>query len=119
MEIKKIEKEMDEIKEVVEELHMLKIYKKTYDAYRSDPNDKDFYETYKYQITLYEKAYKNLLEKGLTNSSIHSLSEKFKKLSLDKSKKMEDYERLNVKINECYSLKKTIEQYQEINKERF
>lgn len=119
MEIKKIEKEMDEIKEVVEELHILKIYKKTYDAYQSDPNDKDFYETYKYQITLYEKAYKNLLEKGLVNSNIHSLSEKFKKLSSNKSKNMEDYESINAKINECYSLKKTIEQYKEINKERF
>lgn len=118
-EIKNVEIEMDDIKEVVEDLHILKIYKKTYDAYHSDPNDKHFYETYKYQITLYEKAYKNLLENDLINYNIYYLSEKFKKLSLDKYKKMEDYERLTDKINKCYSLKKTIEQYQEINKERF
>lgn len=118
-EIKDIENEMDDIKEVVEELHLLKIYKKTYDAYQSDPNDKDFYETYKYKITLYEKAFKNLLEKGLTNSSINSFTKKFKKLSSVKANKMKDYEMLNSKISECYSLKKTIEQYQEINKERF
>lgn len=118
-EIKDIENEMDDIKEVVEELHFLKIYKKTYDAYQFDPLDKDFYETYKYQITLYEKAFKNLLEKGLTNSSINSFTKKFKKLSSVKANKMKDYEMLNSKISECYSLKKTIEQYQEINKERF
>lgn len=118
-EIKNIEKEMDDITKVVEELHLLKIYKKTYDTYKSDPKDKDFYETYKYKITLYEKAFKNLLEKGLTNSSINSFTKKFKKLSSVKATKMKDYEMLNSKISECYSLKKTIEQYQEINKERF
>ncbi|NMA84955.1 MAG: relaxase/mobilization nuclease domain-containing protein [Epulopiscium sp.] len=118
-EIKNIEIEMKSIKETVEELHVLKIYKKTYDAHKSNPDDKDFFDTYKYQIIKYETAYNSLKEKELVKSSISSLSEKFKNLSSDKTKKMKDYEMLNSKINDCYSLKKTIEQYHEINKERY
>lgn len=118
-EIKNIEKEMEKIKEVVENLHILKIYKKTYEAYKSDPQNKDFYDTYQDQIIKYERSYQSLKEQGLAQSKITTFSKTFEKLASDKAKKMEDYEMINSKINECYSLKKTIEQYQEINKERF
>lgn len=57
--IKAIDKEMQELSVIMEQVHTVKKYRQYYKEYKADPSDKAF-EEYKAQITLYENALSEL-----------------------------------------------------------
>ena len=58
--IKVIDKEMQELSAIMEQVHTVKKYRQYYKEYKANPSDKTFFEEYKVQITLYENALSEL-----------------------------------------------------------
>ena len=58
--IKVIDKEMQELSAIMEQVHTVKKYRQYYKEYKANPSDKTFFEEYKVQITLYENAKEEL-----------------------------------------------------------
>lgn len=59
-EIKSIDSKISALSATMEQIHTVKKYRQIYQTYKANKKDKVFFEEYKSQITLYEKALSDL-----------------------------------------------------------
>lgn len=104
--IKVIDKEMQELSVIMEQVHTVKKYRQYYKEYKASPSDKAFFEEYKAQITLYENALSELKKSYSKLPNSKDILDKLDKLQEKKNTLMQEYSSSKSTMSELYKIQK-------------
>lgn len=104
--IKVIDKEMQELSAIMEQVHTVKKYRQYYKEYKANPSDKTFFEEYKVQITLYENALSELKKSYSKLPNSRDILSELDKLQEKKNTLMQEYSSSKSIMNELYKIRK-------------
>lgn len=104
--IKVIDKEMQELSAIMEQVHTVKKYRQYYKEYKANPSDKTFFEEYKVQITLYENALSELKKSYSKLPDSNDILSKLDKLQEKKNTLMQEYSSSKSTMDELYKIRK-------------
>lgn len=104
--IKVIDKEMQELSVIMEQVHTIKKYRQYYKEYKADPSDKAFFEEYKAQITLYENALSELKKSYSKLPNSKDILAELDKLQEKKNTLMQEYSSSKSTMDELYKIRK-------------
>ena len=104
--IKVIDKEMQELSAIMEQVHTVKKYRQYYKEYKANPSDKAFFEEYKVQITLYENALSELKKSYSKLPNSRDILSELDKLQEKKNTLMQEYSSSKSIMNELYKIRK-------------
>lgn len=104
--IKVIDKEMQELSAIMEQVHTVKKYRQYYKEYKANPSDKTFFEEYKVQITLYENTLSELKKSYSKLPNSRDILSELDKLQEKKNTLMQEYSSSKSIMNELYKIRK-------------
>ena len=104
--IKIIDKEMQELSAIMEQVHTVKKYRQYYKEYKANPSDKTFFEEYKVQITLYENTLSELKKSYSKLPNSRDILSELDKLQEKKNTLMQEYSSSKSIMNELYKIRK-------------
>ena len=104
--IKVIDKEMQELSAIMEQVHTVKKYRQYYKEYKANPSDKTFFEEYKVQIPLYENALSELKKSYSKLPNSRDILSELDKLQEKKNTLMQEYSSSKSIMNELYKIRK-------------
>ena len=104
--IKVIDKEMQELSAIMEQVHTVKKYRQYYKEYKANPSDKAFFEEYKVQITLYENALSELKKSYSKLPNSKDILAELDKLQEKNNSLMQEYSSSKSTMDELYKIRK-------------
>ena len=104
--IKVIDKEMQELSAIMEQVHTVKKYRQYYKEYKANPSDKTFFEEYKVQITLYENTLSELKKSYSKLPNSRDILSELDKLQEKKNTLMQEYSSTKSTMDELYQIRK-------------
>ena len=116
--IKAIDNEFTHLSQIMEHINTVKKYRAYYKEYKTNSNDKAFYEEYKNILILYQKAENELKKyyKKIPNSK--DILNQLNKLQEKKNTLMKEYSLSKINMNELYQIRKNYETYMDKEIER-
>jgi len=104
--IKAIDKEMEQLSTMMEQVHTVKKYRAYYKEYKANPSDRAFFEEYKAQITLYENALSELKKSYSKLPNSKDILYRLDKLQEKKNILMQEYSSSKSTMDELYQIRK-------------
>lgn len=102
---------MTSLSSTMEQIHTVKKYRAIYKEYAKNTKNKTFYEKYKNQIMLYQKALKELKKSYSKLPDTKDILEKLDKLEEKKNTLMQEYSSSKSTIDKLYRIRKNYEDY--------
>lgn len=104
--IKTIDKEMQGLSVIMEQVHTVKKYRQCYKEYKANSSDKAFFEEYKAQIILYENALSELKKSYSKLPNSKDILDRLDKLQAKKDTLMQEYSSSKSTMDELYQIRK-------------
>ena len=108
---KKIEKEIEKKKQVMENRYIIEQYKEIYKYTKDNPEDKDFINEYNPQITLYKKAVTESFQNSDVLPTTKQIYEDLEKLHTKKESLIEKLNHSRQEQDRLYQYKKNYDNY--------
>ena len=104
--IKVIDKEMQELSAIMEQVHTVKKYRQYYKEYKANPSYKAFFKEYKVQMTLYENALSEFKKSYSKLPNSRDILSELDKLQEKKNTLMQEYSSSKSTIDELHKIRK-------------
>ena len=102
--IKSIDKEIELLSDMIEQVHIVKKYRAYYKEYKVNPSDRAFFEGYKAQITLYKNALSELKKSYSKLPNSKDILAELNKLQEKKNTLMQEYSSAKSTMGELYQI---------------
>ncbi len=110
-EIKAIDSKISALSATMEQIHTVKKYRQIYQTYKADKKDRAFFEEYKSQIILYEKALSDLKKSYAKMPDSKDILSELDSLHEKKNTLMQEYSSVKDNMKELYQIRKNYEKY--------
>ncbi|HEL0592129.1 TPA: relaxase/mobilization nuclease domain-containing protein [Streptococcus equi subsp. zooepidemicus] len=116
--IKEIDKDIQLLSDIMEQIHAVKKYRSYYKEYKSNHSDKAFFAEYKAEITRYETALATLKKSYSKLPNSKDILDKLDTLQEKKNTLMQEYSSAKSTMDELYQIRKNYGIYMDKEMER-
>ncbi len=113
--IKVIDKEMEQLSDTMEQIHIVSKYREHYKHHKNNPDDTHFSNEYSAELTLYKTAANEILKTYEKLPKSKDILAKLDELQEKKNTLMDEYSSIKTDMDELYQIAKNYETY--MNKE--